>query len=60
MFIVPAMENPIGFLAALSIGTVITAAILILTKKTAVDDSFFDEEDESVDLSELNITDQIR
>lgn len=60
MFIVPAMVNPMGFLAALGIGTVITATILILSKKTAIEGQLFDEEDESVDLSAIKITDQVR
>ena len=58
MFIVPAMENPLGFLAALGIGTVICAAILILTKKTAVEDATSsEEEEEELDLSSISMSD---
>lgn len=55
MFIVPAMTNPLGFLAALGIGTVICAAILVLTKKDAVEqDIIIDEEDEEeLDISSI-------
>lgn len=56
MFIVPAMKNPFGFLAALAIGTIICASILILTKKRATEDETLEEEEE-LDLSSISITD---
>ncbi len=56
MFIVPAMENPLGFLAALAIGTVVCAAILVLTKKNVVEEDLViedDEDEEELDLSAI-------
>ena len=35
MFIVPAMQNPVGFLIALGAGSVITAILLVILKKDA-------------------------
>ena len=57
MFIVPAMTNPLGFLAALAIGTVVCAGILVLTKKDAVEENIvMDEEDEEeLDLSSIEL-----
>ena len=57
MFIVPAMTNPLGFLAALGIGTVVCAGILVLTKKDAVEENIvIDEEDEEeLDLSSIEL-----
>lgn len=56
MFIVPAMENPIGFLIALGAGTILTAVILVVTKKVAVETEIVDEEEEELDLSGIVIT----
>ncbi|MDF9824341.1 PTS system fructose-specific IIC component [Breznakia sp. PF5-3] len=56
MFIVPAMENPIGFLIALGAGTLLTAIILVITKKEAVEQVVIEEEEEEVDLSDVVIT----
>lgn len=55
MFIVPAMTNPLGFLAALGIGTIVCATILVLTKKEAVeqDTSINEEDEEELDISAI-------
>ncbi len=55
MFIVPAMINPWGFMAALTAGTVVTALLLVVLKKDAKkeDDVVLDEEEEEVDLSDV-------
>jgi len=57
MFIVPAMQNPIGFLIALGIGSVVTALLLVALKKDAVEkeNEGDDEIEEEVDLSGINI-----
>lgn len=56
MFIVPAMQNPIGFLIALGVGSVITAILLVALKKDAVEKVVEEEEqEEEVDLSNLKI-----
>jgi len=56
MFIVPAMQNPFGFLIALSVGSIITAILLVALKKDAKE-KIVDEEDveEEVDLSGIEI-----
>jgi len=55
MFIVPAMQNPIGFLIALTVGSVVTALLLVVLKKDAKEDLILDEEEEEVDLSGIEI-----
>lgn len=57
MFIVPAMQNPIGFLIALGVGSVVTALLLVALKKDAVEkeNAEDDEIEEEVDLSGINI-----
>lgn len=55
MFIVPAMVNPTGFLIALAAGTVLTALILVVTKKIPSNEIVELEEDE-LDLSNIKIT----
>lgn len=56
MFIVPAMQNPIGFLIALGTGSVITAILLVALKKDAVEKVVEEEdEEEEVDLSSIKI-----
>lgn len=56
MFIVPAMQNPLGFLIALGVGSVITALLLVLLKKDATEETIVDdEEEEDIDLSNINI-----
>ena len=57
MFIVPAMQNPIGFLIALGVGSVVTALLLVALKKDAVEkeNEGDDEIEEEVDLSGINI-----
>lgn len=55
MFIVPAMQNPAGFLIALGIGSVITAILLVVLKKDAVEKIVEEEEEEEADLSNLKI-----
>lgn len=56
MFIVPAMKNPIGFLIALGTGSIITAILLVLLKKDAVEtDEPTDDIEEEVDLSDIKI-----
>ncbi|WP_196593224.1 PTS fructose transporter subunit IIC [Pectinatus sottacetonis] len=54
MFIVPAMNNPIGFLIALGVGTVVTAILLTMLKKDAVEEKIVDEE-EDINLGEIKI-----
>jgi PTS system fructose-specific IIC component len=56
MFIVPAMNNPLGFLFALGMGSLITAILLLVLKKDATNEDVPDEdEEESVDLSGINV-----
>lgn len=56
MFIVPAMQNPVGFLIALGVGSVITAILLVVLKKDAVEKEEEEEEkEEEVDLSSIKI-----
>lgn len=55
MFIVPAMQNPLGFLIALGVGSVITALLLVLLKKDATEETIVDDEEEDIDLSNINI-----
>ncbi|WP_110953693.1 PTS fructose transporter subunit IIC [Anaerosinus massiliensis] len=57
MFIVPAMQNPIGFLIALGVGSVVTALLLVALKKDAVEKEFENEDEleEAVDLSGIHI-----
>ncbi|MFW2490368.1 PTS fructose transporter subunit IIC [Clostridium chromiireducens] len=56
MFIVPAMQNPIGFLVALGVGSVITAILLVALKKDAKEKiEEEEEEEEQVDLSGIEI-----
>lgn len=55
MFIVPAMENPIGFLIALGAGTVLTAIILVITKKYPSEEDI-EVEEEALDLANIKIT----
>lgn len=56
MFIVPAMQNPIGFLIALGVGSLITALLLVILKKDATEEDQLDEEEEEeLDLSSINI-----
>lgn len=55
IFIVPAMQNPLGFLISLAVGTIITAILLVILKKDAKEDFIEDDEEEEVDLSSLTI-----
>ncbi|MCR5758456.1 MAG: PTS fructose transporter subunit IIC [Selenomonas sp.] len=59
MFIVPAMNNPLGFLMALGAGTVVTAALLTILKKDVNEEVPVEEEDEEeeelLDLSSVKI-----
>lgn len=57
MFIVPAMNHPLLFLLALSIGSLVTGIMLFLWKKEPTDDedSYFDDEEE-FDLSSIKIS----
>ncbi len=52
LFIVPAMENPLGFLIALGVGSLVTALLLVVLKKDATDEIINVEEDE-LDLSSI-------
>lgn len=54
MFIVPAMVNPLGFLFALAVGSVVTALLLVALKKDAVETDVVVEEQE-YDLSGVTI-----
>ncbi|MGN1092084.1 MAG: PTS fructose transporter subunit IIC, partial [Monoglobaceae bacterium] len=58
MFIVPAMINPWGFMLALTVGTIITALLLVILKKDAKQEEavVLDAEEEEVDLSEIKIS----
>jgi PTS system fructose-specific IIC component len=51
------MQNPIGFLIALGVGSVVTALLLVALKKDAVEkeNEGDDEIEEEVDLSGINI-----
>ncbi len=55
MFIVPAMINPWGFMLALSVGTVVTALLLVALKHDAKEEDtvVLDEEEEDIDLSDV-------
>lgn len=56
MFIVPAMINPIGFLIALGVGSVITALLLVILKKDAKEETVtLDDVEEELDLSSIKI-----
>ena len=55
MFIVPAMQNPLGFLIALGVGSLVTALLLVFLKKDAVENTNEVEEEEEVDLSGISI-----
>ncbi|WP_251860061.1 PTS fructose transporter subunit IIC [Clostridium sp. Marseille-Q2269] len=56
MFIVPAMTNPIGFLIALGVGSIVTAILLVALKKDATEEiEEDDEEEEEIDLSDIKI-----
>ena len=57
MFIVPAMINPWGFMAALTAGTIVTALLLVILKKDAKEEDavVLDVEEEEVDLSDIKI-----
>jgi PTS system fructose-specific IIC component len=57
LFIVPAMQNPIGFLISLGVGSIVTALLLVALKKDAVEkqNNGEDDEEEDVDLSGINI-----
>lgn len=54
MFIVPAMQNPVGFLIALGIGSIVTAILLVTLKKDATEE-IITEEEEEIDLSDIKI-----
>ena len=58
MFIVPAMINPWGFMLALTVGTVVTALLLVALKKDAKEEDSvkLDEEEEELDLSGIKIS----
>ena len=58
MFIVPAMINPWGFMLALSVGTIITALLLVVLKKDAKKEEavVLDVEEEEIDLSDIKIS----
>ncbi|GFZ29912.1 PTS protein [Clostridium zeae] len=53
MFIVPAMQNPIGFLIALGVGSLVTALLLVFLKKDAKEDAIVVEEEEELDLDSI-------
>ncbi|VBB07146.1 phosphotransferase system eiic [Lucifera butyrica] len=55
MFIVPAMQNPLGFLIALGTGSLVTALLLVFLKKDAVEDAAEVDEEEEMDLSGISI-----
>lgn len=55
MFIVPAMNNPTGFLMALAAGTITAAGLLTLLKKDAVEEQIVEEDEEEIDLSGIQI-----
>lgn len=56
MFIVPAMQNPLGFLVALGVGSVVTALLLVALKKDAAQEQeASDEDEEDIDLSGVTI-----
>lgn len=56
LFIVPAMQNPVGFLISLTVGSIVTALLLVLLKKDAKEDEIVDEDqEEEMDLSGLQI-----
>lgn len=52
MFIVPAMENPLGFLIALGVGSLVTALLLVVLKKDAKEE-IIEVEEEELDLSSI-------
>ena len=57
MFIVPAMINPWGFMLALTVGTIITALLLVALKKDAKEeDSVVLDDEEEADLSSIKIS----
>jgi PTS system fructose-specific IIC component len=55
MFIVPAMENPLGFLIALGVGSMVTALLLVALKKDATEEIIQEEDEEELDLSSIKI-----
>ncbi|MBU2704082.1 PTS system fructose-specific IIC component [Sporomusaceae bacterium BoRhaA] len=55
MFIVPAMQNPLGFLTALGVGSLVTALLLVFLKKDALETTNKVDEEEEVDLSAISI-----
>jgi len=55
MFIVPAMQNPLGFLTALGVGSLVTALLLVFLKKDALETTNEVDEEEEVDLSAISI-----
>lgn len=56
MFIVPAMINPWGFMAALAVGTVVTALLLVVLKKDPKPEEVkVEEEEEDIDLSNISL-----
>lgn len=54
LFIVPAMNQPLLFMAALLIGSVITGVLLFVLKKEPQEDQLSEEIEEEVDLSSLD------
>jgi PTS system fructose-specific IIC component len=54
MFIVPAMQNPIGFLIALGAGSLVTALLLVVLKKEAKEE-VAEVEEEELDLSSIKV-----
>ncbi|MCR1898440.1 PTS fructose transporter subunit IIC [Irregularibacter muris] len=59
MFIVPAMTNPIKFLIALAVGSLVTAVLLLVLKKEPKEQEIFleeEEEEEDIDLSNIRLS----
>ncbi|MCI1859792.1 MAG: PTS fructose transporter subunit IIC [Sporolactobacillus sp.] len=57
LFAVPTMTRPWGFLAALIIGSLVTAIVLVMIKKPVTDDGDSDESAESdINLNDLKIS----
>lgn len=59
MFALPTMENPIGFIAALLIGSLATAIALIILKKPVTDaqeNKVKEHEEADIDISDLRIS----
>lgn len=58
MFIVPAMHNPLGFLIALGVGSLVTALLLVALKKDAPQEQemgLAEDLEEEVDLSGITV-----